>query len=439
MSSGLEIFQQRRRIFQEHLPPHSVAVIFGGESQIRSNDVHHPFRVDSDFVYLTGFEEEDSILVLTNDASVLFLRPRDPERETWNGLRLGVERATASLGVDHAMESGKFRDELPKLLRNRRHLFYFYGKSETRDVMMLGATGNLLARSRAGEFGPTEIHHPSEILHEMRLIKNAAEIAAMQESADITGRAHRRLMEEVRPGMREFELHAIILHEFRRNGAVEAYPSIVAAGKNACILHYIENNAEIREGSLVLVDAGSEKNFWAADVTRTFPADGHFQPAQKDLYQIVLDAQKEAIARTVAGVTLESIHQGAVRRLVAGLIDLKLLSGSADEAIERKTFHKYYMHKTGHWLGMDVHDVGSYYRDGKPRPLVDGMVTTVEPGLYVPIDDETAPPEMRGVGIRIEDDVVVRGSNPLVLTAGIPKEISDMEALMERGRKIEYV
>lgn len=421
-----ERFTSRRKLLQLALAPSDAMILLSAPSTVRSNDVHHRFRQDSDLYYVTGFEEEESALVLYADRSILYLRKRDPDKETWTGPMLGVDRACETLGVDEARDISDFKKDLPDLLKKHDRLHWFYGRSREMDALVFESSDTLIRRSRAGESGPSVILHAGTLLHEMRLTKDADEIELLRKCAEITREAHERIIRQTVPGMFEFTVEAMIQETFRRHDAVEAYPSIVASGPNACVLHHTSNSRLIAEGDLILVDAGAERHCMNADVTRTYPAAEKFTPEQRDVYTIVLHAQKNAIARTKPGATLDEVHASTVRDLVLGLLDLGVLSGSADENIEKGTYRKYYMHRTGHWLGMDVHDVGAYAIGGKPRPLTDGMVCTVEPGLYFPPD---SPPAFRGIGVRIEDDVLVLGETPTVLTASIPKEIQDIEAL----------
>ncbi len=428
MNHNMEMYVARRHTVQRNLGQNDLAIFLSAPALIRSNDVHHRFRQDSDFYYLTGFAEEQSALVIYPDRTLLYLRKRDPERETWNGPMLGVDRAVETLGVDEARDIQDFKKDLPELLRRKERLLYMYGRNPEFDASVLAACDQLLRRGRAGDFGPSRLEHAASILHEMRMIKSTEEIELMRECADIAAEAHIALMKKTKPGMHEYELEAVIMDAFRRHNAVEGYPSIVASGRNACVLHHIENNRRIEAGDLVLVDAGAEKHCLNSDVTRTFPASPSFSQIQKDVYEVVLASQLRAIARTVKGATLDEIHAGTVRDLTQGLIDLGVLSGSLDENVDQKHYLRYYMHRTGHWLGMDVHDVGSYMTNGSPRKLENGMVCTVEPGLYFP-DDEKTPAPFRGIGIRIEDDVAVRDEKPVVLSESIPKTISAIEAL----------
>ncbi len=426
---SFEIYRERRIQFQRQMEPDSAAIFSSALSKIKSNDVAYPFRQDSDFFYLTGFDEEDSILVLYSDRSILYLQALNPELEIWHGSRLGIERAAETLLIDEARDTTQFIQNISDLIKNKNTLYYFFGRSAEKDRSILGAADGYMRKSRANEWGPASIRHPSPLLHEMRMFKSPEEIEQIRVCSEITKAAHIAAMRKVQPGMFEYELEACLLYEFRRHGAVDAYPSIVAAGSNACTLHYIGNSSRIQKNDLIMIDAGAEKKYYNADVSRTFPAGKKFNSAQKDLYSIVLNVQKKAVAATVAGSNLNDIHMEAVLGLTEGMIDLGILSGSAEENIDNNNYKKYYMHRTGHWLGMDVHDAGSY-RDGtQPRKLAPGMVMTVEPGLYLPLGDDSVPEAFRGIGIRIEDDVLVGPEGPENLTASIPKEISDIEAL----------
>ena len=393
--------------------PDGVALFFSAPVRIKSNDVHYRFRQNSDFFYLTGFDEEECVLVLTASESRLYLRVRDRARETWDGPRLGVEDAPQTLGIDEARAIATFETDLAAILKNKSTLYYSFGDDAARDTQVLGKAREIMRGSRAGEYGPGSIVNPAGVLHEMRLIKDTHDVEILRECARLTANGHNALFRTTRPGMYEYELEALLLFEFRKGNAGEAYPSIVASGPNACVLHHINNDRQMQAGDLVLVDAGADKYYMNADVTRTFPVNETFSPEQRDVYEAVLHAQERAIQRTVAGVSLAAVHDDTVRDLVQSLIDLKVFTGSVDQHIEEKTYQHFYMHKTGHYLGMDVHDVGSYYdhRAGRPRFLENGMVCTVEPGLYFPVDNEHTPERFRGIGVRIEDDVMVQGDN----------------------------
>jgi Xaa-Pro aminopeptidase len=398
---------------------------------LRNNDVEHEYRQDSDFYYLTGFEEPDSVLVLSGSSqpqSIAFVRPSDPEREAWDGARLGVERAGEALGVDAAYPYPEFADRLPALLSDHERLYYRLGVRRTMDDTILRAIDSIRARARAGARWPTQIIDPSVLVHEMRLIKSPSEIEAMGRAAEATCRAHGASMRSARPGMFEYEIEAILAAEFVRSGCRRtAYAPIVASGPNATILHYHANRRRMAEDDLVLVDAGCECSYYAADVTRTFPVGGCFTPIQRAVYDIVLAAQLAAIDAVRPGTTLDAIHDVTRRVLAEGMISLGLLEGPVDRVLEDKSYMRYFRHRTSHWLGMDVHDVGSYQTSGSPRELAEGMVLTVEPGLYVP-EDSDAPAALRGIGVRIEDEVLVVAGGARVLTSAAPKMPDEVEA-----------
>lgn len=413
-----------------------VLVLPSAPVTLRNNDVDHEYRQGSDFFYLTGFEEPDCVLVLSGrpEGYVLFVRRRDPEREIWDGRRSGVEGAVENYGADRAHAIEELDQKLVDLLENVTRVHYQLGRDRSGDrrdfdARFLDVLDRVRARGRGGSDWPTEIVDPRVILHELRLKKSPFELDCMRKAAEITVEAHRGAMAACRPGMYEYEIEALLLQRFRRRGSQRvAYPSIVGSGPNATILHYRENDRCMRDGELLLIDAGAEFAYYAADVTRTFPVGGRFTAAQRALYQIVLDAQLAAIDRCRPGSTLDSIHDAAARVIAAGLLDLGFLSGSVDEVLEQKALKPYFMHRTSHWLGMDVHDVGRYHSDRKPRLLEPGMVITVEPGIYVAEGDENVAPEFRGIGIRIEDDVVITTGEPEVLTEAAPKTIEAVEA-----------
>ncbi|MCB1322451.1 MAG: aminopeptidase P N-terminal domain-containing protein [Leptospiraceae bacterium] len=430
------IYQQRRRVFQQRMQTDSVALIYSAPDRIKSNDVHYPYRPDSNLHYLTGLREEEALLVLTKDAERLYLRERDPEKETWDGYRIGVERAPEWLGIQDARPISSLTADIDSILLNQQNLYYDFGLDAARDTLVLSKARNLFHRSRAGNSGPASIISPAIILHGMRLIKDAAEIDLLRKAADVSVEAHRRLMRSARPGMFEYELQAVLLHEFTRNGGTEAYPSIVASGANACVLHYIENNRRMNDGDLLLVDAGAEIQGLNADITRTIPVNGLFSTAQREVYDLVLTAQKQAIEASCTGNSLQAIHDLTVRVLSQGLLDLGVFPTdyTLDRVLEEKAYQKYYMHKTGHWLGRDVHDVGAYYIDGQPRLLENGMVCTVEPGLYFAPENPEAPEAFRGIGVRIEDDVLIQDDHPVVLTGALAKSVDAIEALCQSER-----
>ena len=410
-----------------------VAVFPSAPLAVRNHDVEHPYRQDSDLYYLTGLDEPESVLVLTNQHEehrvVLFVRPKKREREIWDGPRAGVEGAVQEFGADVAFPIDELPKRLPDYLGNVERLHYRIAQNDEADAKLFDCLNLLRRGGRRGITAPEAIIDSSAHLHEMRLRKSDAELATMRRAAEITKEAHLRAMHFTRPGMHEYEIDAELLHVFRKHGSERpAYESIVGSGPNATILHYRAGNRVLNEGELVLIDAGCELDYYASDVTRTFPVSGKFSDEQRAVYEVVLHAQKECIEAVKPGVTLHDLHDGALRSITEGLLGIGLLEGKVDALIEEKKYEAFYMHRTSHWLGMDVHDVGHYYVDGKHRPLEPGFVLTVEPGLYVPTDAEGVDERWRGIGVRIEDDVVVTEGGHDVLTAGIPKEIDDVEA-----------
>jgi Xaa-Pro aminopeptidase len=423
--------------------------------KLRNSTNEHLFRQDSDFHYLTGLEEPDSCALLSARPGerrfLLFVRPRDKEKEIWNGRRVGVEGATALLKADAAFTMADLEAELPRSLDGAATLWYRLGCDAAWDQRVIGVINALRGQGRAGKRPPAALADPGPVIHEQRLLKRPDELALLRKAADLTAEGHFAAMRDGSAGRREFQVQAEIEYAFRRRGAVgPGYGTIVAAGANSTILHYRAGDDELRDGQVCLVDAGGEYGLYTADVTRTFPVSGKFSGAQRDLYQACLSAQAAAIAAVKPGATIDGLHALTVRVLTEGLVGLgllpgpvearvaegdalvKLTPGSPEEKSAPKGYRKYYMHRTSHWLGMDVHDVGEYVVGGASRPLVPGMVLTVEPGLYVAEDDETAPAALRGVGIRIEDDLLVTASGHENLTAGVPKEIADVEAACTR-------
>jgi Xaa-Pro aminopeptidase len=411
--------------------PDSIAVFPSAPVCIRNNDVEHEYRQDSDFFYLTGFDEPESVLVLQTRErkATMFVRKRDPEREVWDGPRAGTEGAKRDFGADEAFTIDKLAEELPKLLTNQRRLYYRIGRDRAFDDRVLAALDATRAKARTGISWPTEIADPSAVLHEMRLLKGPEELETMRRAAEITRDAHLRAMAAAKPGMHEFEIEALILETFRRRGAERpAYGSIVGSGANATVLHYRKNDRKMQDGDLLLVDAGCEFGYYASDVTRTFPVNGTFTREQQAIYELVLEAQLASIEKTRVGATLDDIHKASVETLTRGLVRLGLLSGDVSELIAKEAFKPFYMHRTSHWLGMDVHDVGRYFVGGQHRPLEPGIVLTIEPGLYIGAEESRVPPEWRGIGVRIEDDIVVTADGPMNLTKDIPKTVPDVLA-----------
>ncbi len=428
-------FAGRRAALMQTIGSDAVALIPAALHPRRNRDTEYRFRQDSDFYYLSGFPEPEALIVLLPGRGegefILFCRPRDREMEIWNGYRAGPEGAVSEFGADQAFAIDELDARLPDLLAGRQRVFAPMGVQSSFDQRLGGWLGQVRAKARAGIKAPGELHVLDSALHPLRLIKSAAELAIMQRAADLSAEGHRRAMALAAPGRHEYELEAELLHAFTRHGCpAPAYGSIVGSGANACILHYTENDRRMQDGDLVLIDAGGELDHYAADITRTFPVNGRFSGPQRDLYEVVLAAQLAAIDAVKPGASWQAPHEAAVRILTQGLVDHGLLTGETDGLIESGAFRRFYMHRTGHWLGMDVHDVGDYQIDGQWRPLVAGMVLTVEPGLYVAPDDETVAAHWRGIGIRIEDDVVVTDSGRHVLTARTPKTVAEIEALV---------
>ncbi|NDD62570.1 MAG: M24 family metallopeptidase [Acidobacteria bacterium] len=422
--------------FMEKLPAGSVAVIPGGREVRRNGDTDFEFRQDSDFYFLTGINEPDCVAVIApshpRHRYVLFVRPRRREEEIWTGLRAGVEGAVHDFGADAAYDIARLDDLLPRYLEGAETLCYRFGLHDHFDQRIIATIRQLREMVRSGVYGPGTIVDPSLILHEMRLRKTDSELASLRRAASISATGHVAAMEACRPGMYEYELEAIVEYAFRRQGATcPAYPSIVGAGFNSTILHYNTNQEQIRDGDLVLIDAGAEYNGFAGDITRTFPANGRFTPAQQAVYEAVLHANEEVIRLVRPGVSFMALHELAVRVLATSLVDLGLLAGSPDEVIERGTYRKFFMHRTGHWLGMDVHDVGRYRTRDDWRTLEPGMVFTVEPGLYIAAGTDGVAEEFFNIGVRIEDDVVVTPTGAEVLTSEVPKAVAGIEKLMK--------
>jgi len=433
-----EIFAQRRKRFMEAIGD-ALAILPSAPVAIRSADVEFIYRQDNDFYYLTGFAEPESIAMFApgeNQSFVLFVRPRDKERETWTGRRAGIEGAMSDYGADKAYVTDEFQRVAACYLEKAERIYYPLGVNERIDARMLEMVKNAAAmRPRVGS-GPNALLDPREILHEARLYKSPEELETMRRAITISGAAHAAAMRNARGGMMEWEIEALVDYNFRKRGAAgPSYPSIIASGPNAATLHYIHNDREMRAGELLLIDAGCEYDFYASDVTRTFPVGGHFSPLQRDLYQTVLAAQLKAIEMIRPGVRFDEPHEAALRVLVEGMCGVGLLKVPPEEAIKSGSYRRYFMHRTSHWLGMDVHDVGLYRVGGQSRTLEPGMVLTAEPGIYIPRDDD-APEEFRGIGIRIEDDVLVTPDGHEVMTAAIPKSVAEVEALTTAGSEV---
>ena len=429
-------FITRRQLMASRMQS-GVAIIPTAPERLRNRDAHYPYRFDSYFYYLTGFREPEAVLVViagtekTPARHILFCREKDKEREIWDGFRYGPEAAKEVFGFDETYPVAQLDELLPKLLTDQPAVYTALGQDPAWDQRIIGWLNRVREQARTGVAAPSEIHDCRAILDEMRLIKGTDELQIMQRAADISTQAHQRAMQTTRPGMREYEIEAELLHTFYRHGAqAPAYTSIVAGGANACVLHYVENNAELKSGDLILIDAGCELNGYASDITRTFPVNGKFTAVQKDVYQLVLAAQAAAIAQVKPGNSWNDPHQAALHILAQGFIDLGLCQGSVDAVLESEDYKRFYMHRTGHWLGMDVHDAGEYKQQGEWRLLQPGMVLTVEPGCYIR-PAENVPEHFWNIGIRIEDDVIVTQTGHELLTDAAPKAIADIEELMQ--------
>lgn len=422
------VFATRRAKLAEQMPDHSIAILNTAPTHIRNNDAEYKYRADSSFFYLTGFVEPEAVMVLEKtDGKVkytLFLREKDKLKEIWDGKRVGLDGAKADFGVDEAIAIGKIDDIMPSLILDKKHVFARFNT----DLIGWLTQAKLIKR---GEGVVETITNIDAIINEMRLIKDQQEIALMKIAGQISSQGHIRAMQTIRPDMNEAELEAEINYTFAKYGCVPSYNSIVAGGDNANILHYVENDQPLTNGDMVLIDAGAEYQHYAGDITRTFPVNGKFSDVQKQVYDIVLQANIAAINSLRAGEHGKIHHETALKVLTQGLVDLGILKGDVDKLIEDKAYTPFYMHGTGHWLGLDVHDAGRYNGDdGNPRTLQAGMVITVEPGLYFAHDNELVPEKYRGIGIRIEDDVVITDGEPLVLTSDVPKTVEDIEQLM---------
>lgn len=412
----------------------AIVIVPAAMERTRSRDTLYPYRQDSDLLYLSGFPEPQAMLVLipgrAHGESLLFCRERDPDREAWDGPRAGPDGAVAQHGVDDAYPIADLDDILPGLLEGRTRVYYHFGRDVEFDLKLIGWLNRVRAQVRAGAQPPHEFLELGHLLDEMRLFKDAGELKLMQRAADITVLAHQAAMRAAKPGITEFQLQAEVEYVFRSHDAVPAYGSIVGAGANACVLHYVANSGTARAGDLVLIDAGAEYRGYAADITRTFPVSGRFSAEQRALHDLVCAAQAAAIAQAQPGAAFEAMHTTAVSMLTEGLLKLGLLRGTLKKNIADASYKRFYRHKTGHWLGLDVHDVGEYRFEGESRLLEPGMVFTVEPGLYVDADDATVDARWRGIGIRIEDDVLVTKNGHRVLTDALARDADAIESLM---------
>lgn len=433
-------YARRRKALMAQMVPNSIAILPAATVTIRNRDVEHAYRQDSDFQYLSGFGEPEAVIALIpgreHGEYVLFCRERDPQRELWDGLRAGQEGAIRDYGADDAFPITDIDDILPGLIEGRDRVYTAMGSHPEFDRHLMEWVNQIRSKANLGAQPPKEFVALDHLLHDMRLYKSAAEVKVMREAAAISARAHVRAMQAARAGLHEYSLEAELDYEFRRGGArLTAYGSIVAAGRNTCILHYQENTAVLRDGDLVLIDAGCELDCYASDITRTFPVNGTFSPEQRAIYEIVLEAQQAAFGEIAPGKHWNQAHEATVRVITEGLVRLGLLVGNVDELIAAEAHRAFYMHRAGHWLGLDVHDVGEYKVGGEWRVLEAGMALTVEPGIYISPQNEQVPKKWRGIGVRIEDDVVVTRAGCEILTAGVPKAVSDIEALMASARE----
>jgi len=428
-------FNKRRTALMKQVGKGNIAFIGSAPQQVRNRDVHYPYRQDSDFFYLTGFNEADALAVFIPGREqgeyVLFCREFDEKKALWEGAHAGLEGAVKVYGADDAFPIDDLDEILPGMLENKGKVFYPMGRNSELDHMLLEWINHIRRQSRSGVSAPGELVSLEHLLHEMRLFKSPAELKLMRRAAEVSARAHVRAMRACKPGMYEYQIEAELVHEFVEDGLrAVAYQSIVAGGKNACVLHYTANTDKLNKGDLLLIDAGVECDHYAADITRTFPVSGEFSEPQKRLYQLVLDAQAAALERIRPGVPWNEAHEASVETLTKGLVALGLLKGRVKKLIKDEKYKQFYMHRIGHWLGMDVHDVGDYKIKDEWRLLEPGMVLTVEPGLYVPADCDKVDKQWRGIGIRIEDNVLVTEDGHEVLTHGVPKAIAEIEALM---------
>ena len=427
-------FARRRRQLMRSMGRDSIAIVPAAPVRLRNSDVEYAYRQDSDFHYLTGFDEPESVAILIPGRAqaeyVLFVRDRDPARETWDGHRAGTAGARRDHDAADAFPIGDIDEILPGLLENREKVYYAMGTHPDFDQRVVGWVNGLRAQAKHGRHAPQEFVALDHVLHDMRLYKSRGELSLMREAANIAARAHVRAMKRSRPGVNEFEVMAELLHEFRLSNADTSYHPIVGSGDNACILHYHENNQTLRDGDLLLVDAGCEYECYASDITRTWPVNGRYSPEQRAVYEVVLAANHAAIEKVKPGNHWNEPHEAAVRVVTQGLLKLGLLKGRLPKLIREEAYKRYFMHRTGHWLGMDVHDVGDYKVGEEWRVLEPGMVMTIEPGIYIAPGTREAPKRLRGIGIRIEDDVAVTRDGAEVLTRRCPKDADEIEALM---------
>ena len=429
-------FKRRRKALMQQVGESNIALIASASHQTRNRDVEYPFRQDSDFYYLTGFSEANALAVFIPGREqgeyILFCQEFDEKKALWEGAHAGLEGATAHYDADDSFPIDDIGDILPGMLENKHKVYYPMGRDGDLDHQILEWINFLKRQSRNGISAPGELVSLEHLLHEMRLFKSTAELKLMRKAAEVSCQAHTRAMQCCKAGMYEYQMESEIIHEFMQQGLrFVAYPSIVAGGKNACVLHYVENKDKLKKGDLLLIDAGVECDHYASDITRTFPVSGKFSMAQKKLYQLVLDAQYAALEQIKPGIAWNKAHDASVKVITQGLVELGLLKGRVSKLIKDEKYKQFYMHRIGHWLGMDVHDVGDYKLDDEWRLLEPGMVLTIEPGIYIPADCTTVETKWRGIGIRIEDDVLVTEQGHEVLTQNLVKEIDEIENLMQ--------
>ena len=431
-------FEKRRRKLARLIGKDGIAVIPTASTRVRSRDTDYPYRPDSDFYYFTGFSEPNAVMILApgrEDGSfIVCLREKNPLTEIWDGHMEGLSGVKKNYEADQSFDIEDLETILSSLFLGRQKVFFTLGQDEVLDKILMKSFNAVRAGQRRGGVVPSEIQALEPLVHEMRLIKSKYEISLMKKSAKISVDAHKRIFENCKPGVFEYQIEADIIHEFGKHGAVPAYTSIVASGQNACTLHYISNRDKMKSGQLLLTDAGCENEMYAADITRTIPVSGEYSKEQKEIYELVLEVQKNAINSIKPGQTFEGLQSDAIKGLTKGLKKLGLLKGRVDQLIKSEAYKDFYMHGIGHWLGMDVHDVGSYMdQKGKSRKFENGMVLTIEPGIYISKKNKNVPTEYRGIGIRIEDDVLVTKSGCDVLTKALPKEIGEIESIMARN------
>ena len=427
-------YARRRRQLMRMAGEESIVILQAAPAKIRNNDVYYPYRQDSDFLYLTGFREHDAMLVMIPEEdggkTVLFCRSRDSEREMWDGRMAGVEGAVSDYGMDEAYDVKEIDTRLREMLQDRDRIYHDLGRDPLFDQRLIGWLNEFRGKSRKTFHAPEEIHALDHMLHDMRVYKSREELSAMRRAAKVSIEAHEEAMSACEPGMNEADIHAGLLATFTRHQCESSYMPIVGGGANACILHYIENRDELRDGDLLLIDAGAEYDGYASDITRTFPVNGKFSSEQVDLYNVVLAAQAAAIEKARAGNQWQDVHDAAVRVATEGMIELGILKNGLEDELENKGYKKFYVHNTGHWLGLDVHDVGEYTIDGHSRELEPGMVLTIEPGIYIPPGEESVDACWRGIGIRVEDNVAITKDDPRILTDGLARSVDEIESLM---------